>query len=394
MSTDGVLRQADSLLISAQIELLGWSSSQLLIATCVVPYDSIFWIKVLNPSSSTISISQKAVLGEAEIVNETESMPVMAVTEETRSIDWNSVFPLRQLSAEHPTQAHSLMERYRNVFAFTRNEIGKTEILEHEINTREERPVKLPYRRLPQVYLDAVDEQLDWMIERGIIQWASHSPWAAPLVMVRKRDGSMRMCVDYRWLNDVTSKDSFPLPHVADILDSTGGCSMFSTIDLASGYYQVPIKETDRPKTAFVTHRGLYEFTRMPFGVCNGPSTFQRLMAIVLKGLLGDRCLCYLDDIILFSDGFDAHLKLLEMTFQKLMAAGLTIKPTKCSLFEAEVLFLGTRFLVKVFTWIRQKLMLCDTGLCLRTKPNSEDFWDSLPTIDVLFIILRKLQPP
>ncbi len=320
--TEGKLRRSDNLLVSAEPSLQV-REQKFLVATCLVPRTTDFRIKVLNLSENAITVNSGDIVGKAETVIETDPHSVSSQA----PIDWKSLFPLLELNDSEKRAAYDLFSKYQSVFAFTRDNIGHTDVVEHAIETQDSRPVKSAYRRLPQVYKEEVDKELCWLTEKGIIR-PSCSPWAAPIVMVRKKDGSVRMCVDYRRLNDVTVKDSYPLPHVSEILDSMNGCTHFSTIDLACGYHQVSLKEDDIPKTAFLTHRGLYEYTRLPFGVCNGPSTFQRLMGVVLQGLLGDSCLCYLDDIITFSVGFQSHLMQLEKIFRRLSDAGLPIKPT------------------------------------------------------------------
>ena len=136
------------------------------------------------------------------------------------------------------------------------------------------------------------------MLQQGVIQ-PSNSPWASPIVLVKKKDGSFRFCVDYRKLNAVTRKDAHPLPRVDDLLDSLQGACMFSTLDLRSGYWQISMEPKDREKTAFITPDGLWEFVRMPFGVSNGCATFQRATEIIISGLNYETCLCYFDDVII-----------------------------------------------------------------------------------------------
>ena len=167
------------------------------------------------------------------------------------------------------------------------------------------------------------------------------SPWASPVVMVRKKDGSWRMCVDYQRLNAATKFDCFPLPRLDEALDAFAGSKVFSSIDLAITYHQVPVKPSDVEKTAFVTHVGLFEMTKMPFGLCNAPSTYQRLMASTLQGLIGRICLAYLDDVIVFSKRRSEHVANLIVVFERIRSAKLKLKPKKCSLFYDQVLYLG-----------------------------------------------------
>ena len=150
--------------------------------------------------------------------------------------------------------------------------------------TRDSSPRKQPVRRIPFAVRQEVATLLCKMQDSGVIR-ASNSPWASPVVLVRKRDGSLRFCIDYRDLNSVTKADTFPLPRVDELLDQLGRSKYFSTLDLASGYWQVPVHPASREKTAFITHQGLYEFQVMPFGLKNAPAVFQRLMQRVLHGL-------------------------------------------------------------------------------------------------------------
>ena len=178
------------------------------------------------------------------------------------------------------------------------------------------------------------------MLHRNIIQ-RSASPWASPIILVKKKDGSFRFCVDYHKVNNVTKKDAYPLPHVNDTLDTLAGSEWFTTLDLLCGYWQVQMEESDREKTAFITQEGLFEFQVMPFGLSNAPATFQHLMDLILAGLQWSHCLVYLDDVIILGKTFHDHLSHLEIVFQRLRQAGLKINPQKCALMNREVSFLG-----------------------------------------------------
>ena len=151
---------------------------------------------------------------------------------------------------------------------------------------------------------------LDGMLRQGVIA-PSSSPWASPVVLAQKKNGSLQFCVDYRRLNAVTRKDAYALPRIDDTSDTLSGSKWFCTLDLASGYWQVEVAPEDKEKTAFCTQEGLFEFQTMPFGLCNAPATLRRLMDFVLAGLQWSSCLVYLDDVIIMGRSFEDHLKTL-----------------------------------------------------------------------------------
>ena len=160
-------------------------------------------------------------------------------------------------------------------------------------------------------------------------------------MLARKHDGTYRMCTDFCKLNQSTKKDAIPLPRTNDLLEALGGAQWFSSLDLASGYWQMQVKEEDRPKTAFSTHRGQFQWTVMPFGLTNGPASFTRLMNLALSGLTWTHCLVYLDDIIIWAPTFEDHIHRLRLVFDRIRAAGLKLKPSKCRFLRKEVVFLG-----------------------------------------------------
>ena len=169
----------------------------------------------------------------------------------------------------------------------------------------------------------------------------SSSAWASATVLVRKADGSVRWCVDYRKVNDRSVKDAYPLPKISMCLDSLGGARYFSTLDLQSGYWQIGMAEADIPKTAFITKYWLYEYTKMPFGLCSAPGTFQRCMELIFWDLQWQTLLIYLDDLIVLGSSMEENLSRLDEVLGRLEAAGLKLKPSKCQILQREVLFLG-----------------------------------------------------
>ena len=245
-----------------------------------------------------------------------------------------------QLNDAERTAMQDLFIRYQDVFALDSSELGVTDLIEHEIDVGDSRPIKIPPRRIPMHKVDVVEKTLQEMEDKGIIR-PSMSPWSAPVVIVQKKDGTLRFCVDYRGLNAKTIKDAYPLPRIEDNLDSLRGAHWFTTLDLASGYWQVAVAEKDKPKTAFTTRFGLYEFNVLPFGLTNGPATFQRLMERVLRGLQWKILVLYLDDIIVFADTFLEHMLRLEKVLQRLREANLRLKLKKCQFFKNQVNFLG-----------------------------------------------------
>ena len=234
----------------------------------------------------------------------------------------------------------AFMLKYHYLFAKDDFDLGRAESIDHKINTGDTHPIKQAPRRLPEHMHEEVNKHIDAMLERKVIQ-PSKSPWSSPIVLAKKKDGSTRFCVDYRRLNEVTIKDAYPLPLIQESLDHLSGARWFSTLDLCMGYWQVPVQKNDRPKTAFASRRGLYEFSVMPFGLCNAPATFQRLMESVLRGLQFEICLVYLDDIIVTGKTFDDMIQNLSMVFDRLSEAGLKLKAKKCNLFASEVEYLG-----------------------------------------------------
>ena len=207
--------------------------------------------------------------------------------------------------------------------------------------TQSPTPFKDPYRRIPPGLYDEVRVHLKEMLEAGAIR-ESQSPFSSNVVLVRKKDGSLRFCIDFRKLNSRSVKDAYTLPRIDDTIDSLVGAKFFSKLDLRSGYWQVEIKEEDKHKTAFsVGNLGFYECNRMAFGLTNAPATFQRLMERTMGELNLRECLIFLDDILIFSENYEDHLDRLEAVFSRLKQHGLKLKPSKCEFFKTSVKYLG-----------------------------------------------------
>ena len=178
------------------------------------------------------------------------------------------------------------------------------------------------------------------MFKAEVIEPTS-SPWSAPIVLIPKPDGSVRFCVDYRRLNAVTENDSYALPRIDDCLDSLGEAQFFTTLDENSGYWQIEVFPEDRDKTTFTSHRGLYRFKRMPFGLKTAPATFQRAIDVILAKVRFQSALTYLDDIIVYSSSFAQHIRELDHVLSLLKSAGVSLKIPKCKFAAAQVKYLG-----------------------------------------------------
>lgn len=244
------------------------------------------------------------------------------------------------LRPEERVRVDVLLRSYPSAAARNAKSPRTITLVTHDINTGDARPIKTHPYRVSRAEHDIVNKEVSDMQRDGIIE-PSRGEWSSAVVLVRKKDGTIRFCVDYRRLNAVTEKDVYSLPRSDDTLDRIGKACYVTTPDLASGYWQVNVTFKDRSKAAFATREGLFQFIRMPFGLCNAPATFQRMMNSVLHGMIGTCVLVYIDDIIVFSDDFESHIKHVQLVLDRLMEAGLQVKPTKCKDAFREVEFLG-----------------------------------------------------
>ena len=319
-------------------------------------------VRLLNPNKVDISINQDATLGTAENIH-----GIVTLTHD-KALDQKSFCPpskeqqIKLRRVANPVVPDHLKGLYESACTdrtdiekdriaqtlndfqdtFSKNEfdLGLTNLTEHTIDVGQHPPIKQAPRRVPVAFASEEENIIKQLEDQGVIR-KSTSPWASPICLVRKRSGKIRPCVDYRRLNEVTVKDAFPLPRINDCLDAIAGAKFLSTFDMTSGFHQIPIKESDIPKTAFCTKYGLYEYLTMPMGMTNSPACFQRLMEIALRGLQWHICLIYLDDVLVFGSNFEQHMQRVEQVLSRIKAAGLKLKPEKCQLLQTHVNFLG-----------------------------------------------------
>ena len=244
------------------------------------------------------------------------------------------------LNEDEVCKIKKLIMQYQHCFMAPDGVLGRTNLVKHTIDTGNAVPVKQRFRNPPLHLRDEVDRELEKLQTQGLIE-DSDSPWSSPLVIVPKKDKTLRVCVDYRRVNDLTMKKAYPLPKISDCLDTLAGAKYFCSLDLASGYHQVAMEDNDKPKTAFSTRRGLKQFTVLPFGLTGAPSTFERLMEMVLSGLQWEQCVLYLDDVLCFGESFETTLSNLELILKRFETANLKLKPSKCKMFQTSVEFLG-----------------------------------------------------
>ena len=204
---------------------------------------------------------------------------------------------------------------------------------------QEGKPIRQAPYRIPQAYKETVRQELDKMLKAGIITTLS-SAWALPIVLVNKKDGSLRLCVDYRKLNSVAQMDAYPMPCIDELIDRLGKATYLSMLDLARGYWQVPVASESQPLTAFITPFELYQFKVMPFGLSGVLATFQRLMDKLLQGMW-ECAATYLDDLVIYSCTWEEHLAHLQEVVMRLYRAGLIANPRKCQFGMAQCVYLG-----------------------------------------------------
>lgn len=305
-------------------------------------------IAVCNHTDKPLPLTKGIVLARAEVIN---PMDVNLNNQDSfcgRIIEPSDLTPITEddininpeLTLEQNQSVVSLINKYRTCFAQNLSELGSTNIAEMNIELEDNTPVSYRPYRLSYMEREVVREMVKELIDNDIAE-ESNSPYASPIILVTKKTGGYRLCVDFRALNRKTKKDYFPMPRIDDQLDVLNGNKYYTSLDLASGYYQIPIRAEFRHLTAFITPDGLYQFKKMPLGLVNSPAVFQRTINKVLGNSRHDSTLAYMDDILIPGKDFEQEFDRLEKAFQLLQAAGLTLNLKKCNFFQETLEYLG-----------------------------------------------------
>ncbi|KAK0137889.1 Retrovirus-related Pol polyprotein from transposon 297 [Merluccius polli] len=344
---------------------------QMLVGRVVSPMWGDGWlpVKIVNPTSAAVTLRRNAKVADVYPAIALEDFDQHAVSQHVAKVSSGSshgslsvksdsgscmgndncalqslglgAIPIDgcQVSSQWRDKLVELVTEFESVFSRHRLDCGEAREFSHRIRLTDDRPFRLPYRRLSPAHYQKLKETFDEM-EKEIIRKSS-SEYASPLVLVWKKNGDLRLCTDFRWLNARTVKDAHPLPHQADVLAALGGNVFFSTMDLTSGYYNVPLHEEDKKYTAFSSPLGLHEYNRLPQGLCNSPATFMRMMLSVFGDQNFLSLLCYLDDLLVFGRSEAESLQRLRMVFERLKEHNLKLSPAKCNFLRRSVKFLG-----------------------------------------------------
>ncbi|XP_040195295.1 uncharacterized protein LOC120928256 [Rana temporaria] len=296
-------------------------------------------VSVRNTTTSPVKMPARVLLGEVQPA--TPVPPYEMLKEQGEEILLGEFFPKNTpLSPEWMERAKTQLLKWRMAFSKNEFDVGLAKSAEHKIRLEEDKPFRERVRRIPLGDLEDLREQLAELKRTGIIR-ESRSPYASPIVVVRKKNGSLRLCIDYRTLNRRTIPDQYTTPRIEDALQSLSGAKWFSVLDLKSGYYQIPMHPEDREKTAFITPVGFFEFNRMPQGLSGAPATFQRLMEKTVGDMNLIEVLVYLDDVIVFGRTLEEHEERLEKVLSRLHEEGLKLSMEKCKFYQSSVSYLG-----------------------------------------------------
>lgn len=304
-----------------------------------------FKVKLMVTNTTNRATEIEVLKGSIEKNNFETGCPENTATELRSRSNLFDQLRLDHLNQEERVGLIKLISDYQGIFHLKSDNLTFTNVVKHRIDTKDDIPVYTKSYRYPYSLKEEVQSQIRDLLQQGIIR-QSNSPWSSPIwVVPKKTDASglkkWRLVVDYRKLNEKTIDDKYPIPNITEVLDKLGRCNYFTTLDLASGFHQIEVHPRDISKTAFTVEHGKYEFLKMPFGLKNAPSTFQRVMDNVLRNLLGKVCLVYMDDIIVYSTSLQEHLVNLRKVFDALQTYNLKIQMDKSEFLCKEVAFLG-----------------------------------------------------
>ena len=292
-------------------------------------------------SASLVSPTELSPEMEAALGTEAKPEPMLVVVRQEKLLEKLNLDGLAHWSLRNAAVVRELVLAYHNVFGLESNELGCTMAIKHEICIDNSEPFKEQFRSIPPPLLEEVHVSLWDMLDAGAIR-PSQSPWCSAIVLVRKKDGTLCFCVDFRCLNAWTKKDSYPLPRIQEAVESMAGSAHFSSMYFKSGFWQIKMAPESQQYTAFtVGNLRFYELTCMPFGLCNAPVTFQHLMQNTLGKLNLMYCVIYLDDVIVFGCMEEEHLECLHVVFKRFQEFNLKLKSSKCSFFQSEIVYLA-----------------------------------------------------
>lgn len=298
--------------------------------------ESTFTIDVTNVGSDTLVVDSGKILTRGYNFQPPNQDYVVR---EIRSIEMSKI-KVGNISKKHLVLLFELLKNFQFCFATTTSELGMTDFVEFEINLSSKEPIFYKPYRVSEKEKAIIREKINDLLTNNIIR-ESKSCYASPAILVKKKNGDYRVAIDYRKLNKITVKDRYPLPNIEDHIARLKGFKYFCVLDMTQGYYQIPVSENSIEKTAFVTTDGQYEFLRMPFGVCNAPATFQRLLNRVLGNLRHDKVVNYLDDILILCNSVEEGLELLKTVLELFQKANLKLNLKKCQFFESSIEYLG-----------------------------------------------------
>ena len=297
-------------------------------------------ISLSNITTSPVTIQPRSIICEIQPVSIEEDVFERMEEKHDDIIDNLDIDEAYLLDSYQRAELVLLLRNYKDLFSLDDTDIGICNRIRHRIDLSTDIPFKQRHRRIPPSMIDEVRHHIEQLLAAGVIR-PSKSPYTSNVVLVRKKNGKIHLCVDYRQLNSITVKDSFALPKMEEIFDCLHGAKYFTTMDMKFGYHQIEVAESHKEKTAFtVGSIGFYEYNKMPFSLTNSPATYQWIMQDILD-LNMTICLIYLDDLIIFSETFEQHLERLDLILPKLRVANFKLAPEKCCFFKPRVNFLG-----------------------------------------------------